>query len=57
MKNTDKKDNPDIVDFDLNEYDEEFKKEEQRLKLKEERKIAAEKSRMQKAKEQQQNQT
>ena len=26
----------DIVDFDLNEYDEEFEKDEQRLQLKEE---------------------
>ncbi len=42
----------DIVDFDLNEYDEEFEKDEKRLQLKEERKIAREKSRTERAREQ-----
>ena len=45
----------DIVDFDLNEYDEEFEKDEQRLQLKEEKKIQAAKSRVQRAEEQRKN--
>ena len=51
-RNADQSDAFDIVDFDLNEYDEEFEKDEQRLQLKEEKKIQAEKSRVQQAKEQ-----
>ena len=46
-RTSDQTDDFDIVDFDLNEYDEEFEKEEQKLQLKEQRKMEAAKSRAQ----------
>ena len=52
-RTSDQTDDFDIVDFDLNEYDEEFEKEEQKLQLKEQRKMEAAKSRAQLAQEQQ----
>ena len=43
-RTSDQTDDFDIVDFDLNEYDEEFEKEEQKLQLKEQRKMEASES-------------
>ena len=54
MDNNNHNEDFDIIDFELNEYDDEFAKEEQRLQLKEARK-AASKSRKQQVNNQQNN--